>query len=65
MPLRLSKKSYRDFFEVYRFCLSRKRSRAAKPAKNENTRFFIRFAVHAAEAGLKRPLTIPGVFDDL
>ncbi len=51
--MRFSRKFYWNLREVHRFCLSRKRSRVAKPAKNENARVFIRFAVHAAEAGLK------------
>ncbi len=36
---RLSRKVYWTLREFLRFCLSRKRSRAAKPAKNENIKF--------------------------
>ncbi len=42
------------------------RFRAAKSAKCENLTVFIRFAVHAAEAGMEikggAPLIIPGEF---
>ena len=46
----LSKKSCSDFFEVAGFAAPLRR--AAKPAKCENLTVFIRFGVHAAEAGL-------------
>ena len=59
----LSKKVLSSLFEVTGLPKLLKCFRAAKPAKNENLTVFIRFAVHAAEAGLiirgLRPLIIP------
>ena len=50
--LSLSKKSCSDFFEVADFAYYAPLRRAAKPVKCENLTVFIRFGVHAAEAGL-------------
>ena len=52
---RLSKKCCSHFFEVTVLAYSASLRRAAKPAKCENLTVFIRFGVHAAEAGTESP----------
>ena len=69
MPLQSVKKvAERHFFEFYGFA-SRISSRAAKPAKYENLRVFIRSDAHVVRAGLNirgcGPLSTPRFFDSL
>ena len=67
--LSVEKVAYCHFFEFFSCFASRIRSRAAKPAKYENLRVFIRFDAHVVKAGINLrgcgPLTTPGFFDRL
>ena len=63
------KSGYSPLFRVFAGFASRSRSRAAKPARYENLKVFIRSDVHAVRAGLNirgcGPLTTPGFIDRL
>ena len=65
----MSKKWLNATFLSFTGFASRIRSRAAKPAKNENLWVFIRSAAHVVRAGLNirgcGPLSTPEVFDRL
>ena len=67
--LSVEKVAYCHFFEFFSCFASRIRSRAAKPAKYENLRVFIRFNAHVVKAGINLrgcgPLTTPRFFDRL
>ena len=69
MRYRVSKSGYSPLFRVFTGFASRISSRAAKPARYENLKVFIRSDVHAVKAGIKLkgqpPLNNPGVFDTL
>ena len=66
-PFRVSKKWPNATFLSFTGFASRIRSRAAKPAKCENLRVFIRSDAHVVRAGLNirgcGPLSTPGFFD--
>ena len=61
--LSVEKVAYCHFFEFFSCFASRIRSRAAKPAKYENLRVFIRLDAHVVKAGINLrgcgPLTTP------
>ena len=66
-PLSVEKIGILPLFRVFTGFASRIRSRAAKPAKYENLRVFIRSYAHAVRAGFNirgcGPLTAPEFFD--